>query len=128
MAVKAKIYNIEGFSGHADQDELIGWISAFTKKPRKVFLVHGENQAMEELKRMIISEIGCEVIIPEWRQVFDIAKDTIKYTKTFEPSQTETELLYKGILNKLMNMYDDNIKNQDFNELYSRLKHIEKAI
>ena len=83
---------------------------------------------MEELKRMIISEIGCEVIIPEWRQVFDIAKDTIKYTKTFEPSQTETELLYKGILNKLMNMYDDNIKNQDFNELYSRLKHIEKAI
>lgn len=128
VAVKAKIYNIEGFSGHADQDELVRWISDFTKRPKKVFLVHGESEAMDVLRSMILSEIGCEVIIPEWKQVFDVTKDHIRHIDTFEFSPKETEKLYKDVLNRLTNMYDENLKSHAYHELYSKLKNIEKAL
>ena len=41
MPVNAKIYTINGFSAHADQDELLDWL-AHTGDPKTTFLVHGE--------------------------------------------------------------------------------------
>ncbi len=40
--VNAEIYNLEGFSGHADKEGLLGWLSGFKVKPKQLFLVHGE--------------------------------------------------------------------------------------
>src|SRR5262245_23339364 len=42
--VRAKIDQIFGFSGHADHDGLMRWIAHFERRPRKVFLTHGEEQ------------------------------------------------------------------------------------
>src|SRR5690606_33215763 len=36
---------INGFSGHADHDELLDWVGAMRDKPRRTFLVHGEEEA-----------------------------------------------------------------------------------
>ena len=41
VSVNAEIYNLEGFSGHADQAGLIDWLSGFQTAPKQVFLVHG---------------------------------------------------------------------------------------
>ncbi len=41
IKVRARIYTINGFSAHADHDELIEWVS-HAGTPREVFLVHGE--------------------------------------------------------------------------------------
>lgn len=41
IQVRAKIYTINGFSAHADRDELLSW-HGHTGKPRKTFLVHGD--------------------------------------------------------------------------------------
>ncbi len=43
IAVGAKVYTIGGFSAHADQKELLDWLSAFRNKP-EVFVVHGEEE------------------------------------------------------------------------------------
>ena len=43
--VNAEIYNLEGFSGHADQSGLFAWAAGFQKKPKQVFLVHGEEDS-----------------------------------------------------------------------------------
>ena len=48
IAVKAKIHNFRGMSGHADRDGLIHWISEFQNAPQKVFVVHGEEEIAEE--------------------------------------------------------------------------------
>ena len=40
--VKAKIVKLNGFSSHADKDELLAWISALKRPPRQIFVVHGE--------------------------------------------------------------------------------------
>lgn len=43
--IRAKIYTIGGFSGHADQAELLIWHSK-TGNPQKTFLIHGEKNSM----------------------------------------------------------------------------------
>ncbi len=41
IAIRAKIYTINGFSAHAGQQGLLEWLKA-CGKPQKVFLVHGD--------------------------------------------------------------------------------------
>lgn len=45
--VAAEIHNLEGFSGHADKDGLLNWLAGFQKKPKEIFLVHGETESKE---------------------------------------------------------------------------------
>ncbi len=40
---------IQSLSAHGDQKDLLNWLSALENKPKKVFLVHGENQPADEL-------------------------------------------------------------------------------
>ena len=50
LPVKAKIFEISSLSAHADQHEIISWISGFQHKPTQIFLVHGEPNASEGLR------------------------------------------------------------------------------
>lgn len=58
IAVRAKIYNLEGFSGHADYQGLLSWVKGLKKAPQQIFLVHGEEEAKEALKNRIEEETG----------------------------------------------------------------------
>jgi metallo-beta-lactamase family protein len=62
--VKANILEIESLSAHADQKGLLDWLSEFKTKPTKVFLVHGENQAADELRIKIKEQYGFECSVP----------------------------------------------------------------
>ncbi len=65
VAVKAQIQMLDGFSAHADANQLMDWISNFQDpKPAKVFVVHGEAQSQEALKARIQKECGEEVYVP----------------------------------------------------------------
>lgn len=65
FTVKAKILEIEGFSAHADQNGLLHWLSALQTPPKKIFLVHGENQPADELRIKINEKYGyaCHVAL-----------------------------------------------------------------
>lgn len=56
--INAEIYNLEGFSGHADRDGLLAWAKGFQKQPEQLFLVHGEQQAKMDLAESIRRETG----------------------------------------------------------------------
>ena len=43
IEIRAKICRLAGISGHADKDGLLAWIQGFEKKPKRVFVVHGED-------------------------------------------------------------------------------------
>lgn len=65
IAVKAQIQNIDGFSAHADANQIMDWLGNITEpKPAKVFIVHGESQSQEALKARIQQEYGLECYIP----------------------------------------------------------------
>lgn len=56
--VNAEIYNLEGFSGHADKNGLLEWVSSFQQKPKQLFLVHGEEQSKFDLAKSIQETTG----------------------------------------------------------------------
>ena len=72
FAVKAKIIEIEGLSAHGDQKDLVNWLSDLEDKPKKVFLVHGENEPADELRVKIQEKYGFECIVPLMGQVFEL--------------------------------------------------------
>ena len=47
IAVNARIEYIEGYSGHADQELLMNCIYSYIKKPKHIFLVHGEPESQD---------------------------------------------------------------------------------
>lgn len=70
--VVAKILEIEGLSAHGDQKDLLNWLSALENKPKKVFLVHGENQPADELRIKIRERYGFDCSVPLMGQEFEI--------------------------------------------------------
>ncbi len=50
VAVRAKIRHIDSFSSHIDGAGLVKWLGAMKKKPKKVFIVHGEESSARELE------------------------------------------------------------------------------
>jgi metallo-beta-lactamase family protein len=70
--VKAKILEIQGLSAHGDQKDLLNWLSELENKPKKVFLVHGENQPADELRIKINEHYGFDCTIPLMGQEFEI--------------------------------------------------------
>ncbi|MCP4757299.1 MAG: MBL fold metallo-hydrolase [Proteobacteria bacterium] len=51
--IKAGVYSINGYSAHADQGNLLRFISGMRKKPSAIKLVHGDAKAKEELGRLL---------------------------------------------------------------------------
>ena len=72
LSVKATVLEIEGLSAHGDQNDLLNWMSVLENKPKKVFLVHGENQPADELRIKIQERYGFECTIPLMGQEFEI--------------------------------------------------------
>ena len=62
VRVKAKIYTINGFSAHADQNELIRWMKGM-KELGDIFLVHGELDKQLVLKKVIKKKLGKKAVI-----------------------------------------------------------------
>lgn len=70
--VLAKILQIEGLSAHGDQKDLLNWLSELKNKPKKVFLVHGENQPADELRIKIQEKYGFDCTVPLMGQEFEL--------------------------------------------------------
>ena len=62
--VKAQIEEMHSLSGHADQQELLNWMSAIENKPEKIFIVHGEADAADAFRVKIKDTYGWDAEIP----------------------------------------------------------------
>jgi len=73
IAVRAQIHTLGGFSGHADQDGLLFWLSQLRKgKPRKTFLVHGEPNSMAFFAETIAQKLDLESHQPGWLESVEL--------------------------------------------------------
>ncbi|MCK9226281.1 MAG: MBL fold metallo-hydrolase [Syntrophorhabdaceae bacterium] len=63
MAIRAKVHTIGGFSAHADQGELIEWLSTFTNDPR-VYIVHGEEKVSLQFEQIVREKLGLMTYVP----------------------------------------------------------------
>lgn len=70
--VRAQVEVLNGFSGHADHDELMNWVGAMRHKPEKVFLVHGEEKAANALQKSLSEHFHMQVAVPIKKQQFTL--------------------------------------------------------
>lgn len=78
--VNAEIYNLEGFSGHADQNGLLAWISGFQKMPKQVFLVHGEEDSKKDFAKLITEKLGYDPVVVLGNSEFELDMNTAEIT------------------------------------------------
>ena len=64
IAVKARVFTINGFSAHAGQSQILEWLSHFQTRDMQVFLIHGEYSAQQVLAGLIKERFGFKVLIP----------------------------------------------------------------
>ena len=74
--VNAEIYNLEGFSGHADQSGLFAWAAGFQKKPKQVFLVHGEEDSKKDFAKLLHDKLGYDPVVVLRNSEFELDMNT----------------------------------------------------
>ena len=79
IKVEAKITSLAGLSGHADKNGLIEWITAFEEKPRKVFVVHGEDSVCKNFVETLQVEYGIKAYAPYSGTVFNLISNKLEY-------------------------------------------------
>ena len=65
VPVRAEVQHLEGFSGHADQGELLAWLRRMPAAPAETFVVHGEPDAADTLRATIQQQLGWRARVPQ---------------------------------------------------------------
>ncbi len=89
IEVRAKIQSLPGVSGHADNEGLIKWITSLEKKPRMVFVTHGEDTVCDLFSARLRGEFGFSSSAPYSGAVFDLAAGKYLYEAAAVPLQKE---------------------------------------
>ena len=72
--VRCQVRSISGFSAHADESELLDWVRHFStgeRRPRRVFIVHGDPEAAEAIEPKIRA-MGLETHRPAFREEVEL--------------------------------------------------------
>jgi metallo-beta-lactamase family protein len=72
LPVKARVEKIEGFSGHADRDELLRWAGAVKSPPRQAFIIHGEAAVAERFRGTLGEKLGWKAQVPSPGQMVEL--------------------------------------------------------
>ena len=72
ISVKAKIFNMKGFSAHADKEQLLQWFSGMQTTPKAFFVTHGELDAAMELSDTLGRTLGTATYIPHFGDCAEI--------------------------------------------------------
>lgn len=71
VPIHAEISQMDVLSAHADQRELLQWLSSQEQLPKRVFLTHGELEAADEMRRRITENNMVPVNIPKYGDEFE---------------------------------------------------------
>lgn len=75
IEIRAEIRRMTGMSGHADKNGLLRWVQGFEKKPKKIFVVHGEDSVCQSFTQCLIDEYGIDAYAPYSGTRYDVIKE-----------------------------------------------------
>lgn len=143
IAVNARVEYIESYSGHADQEWLLNFVYSFFRKPKTIFLVHGEPEGQVILKQKIQGTTEIPVIIPEYGEQYELNEEVqrlgrVKGTKQRERQYIRLEVLgriqtLKEELEDMSTIVKEEMLNEDENDgdiekLNDKIKELEQQI
>jgi len=65
--VRARVLQLNGFSAHADREQLLKWLSGFQKPPRHLFVTHGEASTSQHFAGLVRDKHNWEVTVPKYQ-------------------------------------------------------------
>lgn len=71
VPVRATILQIQGFSAHADTDEVDRWLSSIRVPPARTFCIHGEPDALEATRARLEAR-GWPAKVPEYLETVEL--------------------------------------------------------
>lgn len=77
VTVQAEICQLPGISGHADQKGLLDWAAGFENKPKKVFVVHGEDAVCDTFAQYLTEQLGYDTMAPFSGTEYDLTNDVL---------------------------------------------------
>lgn len=133
IQVRAEIKKLVGMSGHADKNGLIEWISGFTEKPERVFIVHGEDSVCTGFAECLKIEYGQKTHAPYSGTVFDLVSGGLEYEAVPVPvkkkAKTAASNIYAKLLaaaQRLLNLVKgiDGMTNKDMNKFADQINSL----
>jgi len=73
VPVRAEVTQVDGFSAHADAEQLVDWLRAM-KPPDSAYVVHGEVRAAGSLADRLRDELGWNAVVPEYLERVSLAR------------------------------------------------------
>ena len=100
--IKADICKLEGLSGHADKNGLIEWINGFSaKRPKKVFIVHGEDSVCSSFAKLLRDEYGFDTYAPYSGTEFDLVSGAFIKEAVPVPKKSKEATLVSDVYARL---------------------------
>lgn len=138
IRVDAQIHDLEGFSAHADQRVLMDFVRGFKIKPKKIFLVHGE-ETTKVLADLIESELDIETIIPNLGDAFEIKDvvlrseigDTLEPVKKKQEIEKELQRVYdqfEALIYRTDKLIDPDFLDGEYDRLKNELLELQKKL
>ena len=143
IAVNARVEYIEGYSGHADQEWLLNFVYSFLKKPKTIFLVHGEPEGQIILKQKIQGTTEIPVIIPEYGEQYELNEEVERLGRIKGTKEREREYIRLEVLGRIQTlkeeledmstivqeeMLHEDAKDEDIEKLNDKIKELEQQI
>ena len=143
VKVNARIEYIEGYSGHADQEWLLNFVYSFNKKPKTIFLVHGEPEGQITLKQKIQGTIEIPVIIPEYGEQYELNEEVERLGRLKEAKEHEQKYIRLEVLDRIQTlkeeledmstivkdeMLNEDEKDETISQLNDKIIELEKQI
>lgn len=143
FAVNARVEYIEGYSGHADQEWLLNFVYSFLKKPKHIFLVHGEPESQEVLKQKIEETTNIEVTIPNYDETYVLGDKIERIIDEKVIKQKDNKHIKLQILERLdilkdevadmgemikEDLKEDRIQDSQIESLSEKIKELERQI
>ena len=70
VQVKLQVESIEGFSGHSDRRQLVGYLTHLKPTPERIFVCHGEKSKIMNLAGFMDKKAGINTIVPSILETF----------------------------------------------------------
>ncbi|MTI70697.1 MAG: MBL fold metallo-hydrolase [Firmicutes bacterium] len=139
VVVEAKVHSIEGYSGHADQSDLLNWLKGFKKLPKRIFIVHGEEESANTFANLISKNFNVKTIVPDLGYTFEIKEDELKsYDKDYlkpikrkEDIKKELQEVYEQFENLVSNtnkLMDDEFLKEDYDRVKNKLLELQQDL
>ena len=140
VQVNAEIHSLEGFSSHADREGIIWWIEGFKNKPKKIFIVHGEEEATEEISRKIEEKSKIKTYIPELGESLSIEGESVlpggrletgrrsKELRDIEKNIEKVESIFLPTFQRLEYEMNSGANSEKLNNIKNKLIEIQKVM